>query len=103
MAHPELCTADRIRSEYDMIRNEYPLSELIGIFAGKWWRLTYDVFYGVDMLVALWDYNVLIGLVLARSIGISSISTTCDMDTDSGDSGCRSLYSINRTGEDSLE
>ena len=32
MQHPELTTSERIRGEYDMMRNEWPLSEVIAIF-----------------------------------------------------------------------
>merc|ERR1719361_345951 len=63
------------------------------MFAGEWWRFAYDVMFGISMIVALWDYNVLLGLVLARTIGISSISNACNMDSDH-DSECRSLYSF---------
>ena len=86
-------SSDQIRNSLDMVRNEYPLSELIGIFAGKWWRLGYDVFFGVGMLIALWDYNVLIGLTMTRTIGISSISQECNLESDDS-SGCRSLYTL---------
>lgn len=80
--------------------NNYPCTQIkyiyIGMFGGKWWKLSYDIFYGVATLIALWSYSALFGVSLARNIGITGISDACDMSLDAEDreEGCRGLYSL---------
>eukprot|EP01084_Bolivina_argentea_P101323 181681_1 len=87
-------TSEAIQSNYQIIRNEYQLSELIGIFCGKWCRLGYDISFGVSTLIGLWSYNVLFGVSLARNISIPLISSACNMEQDNQSTDCRALYSI---------
>ena len=70
------------------------LFRFTGIFGGFWWRLFYDIFFGICTLTALWSYVTLFGVSLARSFGISSISTACNMESSSGTSSCRGLYTL---------
>ena len=66
------------------------------MFGGKWWKLGYDIFYGISTLIALWSYSALFGVSLARNIGIPGIADACDMslDTEERAEGCRGLYSL---------
>eukprot|EP01084_Bolivina_argentea_P203253 347178_1 len=84
-----------LRSHYSFIKNEYQLSELIGMFCGKWWKLFYDISYCISILIALWSYSSLFGVSLARNIGMTGISSACDMSADiDRNSECRGLYSL---------
>eukprot|EP01083_Nonionella_stella_P015446 43235_1 len=82
-----------LRSLYGYTRNEYQLSELIGMFCGKRWKICYDVFYGISLIIALWSYSALFGISLARNIGIPGISDACDI-TEGVTAECRGLYSL---------
>lgn len=66
------------------------------MFAGKWWKLLYDVSYVLATLIALWSYSALFGISLARNVGIPGIAPACDMSEDGDDpnTGCRGLYSF---------
>ena len=85
-----------LKANYAFIENEYQLSQLIGLFGGKWWKLFYDISYCISTLIALWSYSALFGVSLARNIGISVIAKECDMSIDADDEsdGCRALYSF---------
>lgn len=85
-----------LSAHYSFTVNEYQLSSLLGLFGGKWWKLLYDVSYGLATLIALWSYSALFGISLARNIGIPGIAVACDMaeDGDDANTGCRGLYSF---------
>ena len=82
-----------IRDQYIIYRNDYALCELIGIFCGKWWRLAYDISFCLSTMIVLWDYNVLLGVVLARTFPISGINGTCNVEEDSS-TDCYNLYAF---------
>ena len=67
--------------------------ELIGIFGGKWWRLCFDLSFCLSLAIVLWDYNVLLGVVLTRTFPIPSISETCNVENDNSES-CYNLYAF---------
>jgi len=93
IAHPEVASLNNIRDGYVIERNDYALGELIGIFGGKWWRLCYDISFILSMIIVLWDYNVLLGVVLARTFPIPGINGTCNEEDDSSTS-CYELYAF---------
>ena len=93
MENQDLATLENIKENYVIDRNEYQLNELIGMFCGKWWRLAYDVTFGLSTLIVLWSYNVLFGVSLARNIGIPLIASACNMENDDS-TDCRGLYSF---------
>ena len=92
-ANPEITSLDSIRDKYIIERNDYALGELIGIFAGKWWRLAYDISFCLSTMIVLWDYNVLLGIVLARTFPIPGINGTCNIEDDSSQD-CYDLYAF---------
>merc|ERR1719471_462850 len=76
IAHPEVTSLSNIRGHYRIKNNDYTLGELIGIFGGKKWRLCYDLSFCLSLAIVLWDYNVLLGVVLTRTFPIPPISET---------------------------
>ena len=75
-------------------RNEYELNHICGIFCGKRWRIGYEISFITLTIVGLWSFMVLFGASLARIAGISSISSSCDIETESNNYNCRLLYSF---------
>ena len=78
----------------ELNRNEYELNHIVGLFCGKTWRIIYEVSFIINEITALWSYMVLFGASLARIGGISSISTSCDVETEPNNYNCRLLYSF---------
>lgn len=87
-------STETLKTHYVMNHCDYQLSQLIGIFCGKKWRHAYQILFAVASLVGLWSYFALFALSLSRTISISFISDSCNIQLTNYTSECRLLYSF---------
>jgi hypothetical protein len=87
-------TTQQLQAQYAMNHCRYQLNELIGMFCGRYWRITYEILFGCAVIIQLWSFATVFGLSLTQNISMGTLYS-CNIQSVNGyTSGCRALYSI---------
>ncbi|ETO18449.1 hypothetical protein RFI_18816, partial [Reticulomyxa filosa] len=93
-----MASSESVAPKYGITSRKFELNQLVGMFAGQKWRRAYEICTCLFTVGACWGfvvyiYTTVFGSALARQIGISGLSSRCNIENDT-ETSCDELYLV---------